>query len=80
MKSAALRTLPSYSEEQFDANGKTQRLGIYRETKSNGETLIAVQCKNTHFLGFGKMYAEGFVVDNLDQHREANEEDLWQYL
>ena len=79
MNSAALRILPLYSEEQFDTNGKTQRLGIFRDTKSNGETLMVVQCKNTYFLGFGRMYVEGFVVDKSDQHREANEEDLWKY-
>ncbi len=74
-----LHELPSYEGEHFEIGGKQQELGVYRVATPSDETLIVVQCKNTHFLGFGCMFAEGFVVNSSGQLREAEEELMWDY-
>ena len=79
LSASELRELPSYSAEYFEIGGKQQELGVYRETTPNGEMLIVVQCKNTRFLGFGYMFAEGFVVNSEGQLRVAEEELMWEY-
>jgi hypothetical protein len=74
-----LRELPFYTPEKFEVGGKPQELGVYRDSKENGETLIVVQCKNTRFLGFGYMFAEGFVINSVGQFCEAEEELMYEY-
>ena len=74
-----LLELPFYTPEKFEVGGKNQELGVYRDTKENGETLIVVQCKNTRFLGFGYMFAEGFVINSAGEFREAEEELMYEY-
>lgn len=74
-----LRELPSYMAEKFEVGDKLQELGVYRDSKENDETLIVVQCKNTRFLSFGYMFAEGFVINSAGQFREAEEVLMYEY-
>ena len=75
----ALRGLPLYTPEPFTAGGKPQGLGFYHDKTPKGEDIVVVQCKRRIFLGYGHMYAEGFVLDASGRIREAEEELLWDY-
>lgn len=74
-----LRRLPICTPEPFSAGGKTQELGFYHDKTPKGEDIIVVQCKRHIFLGYGHMFAEGFVLDKSDKIRNAEEELLWDY-
>jgi hypothetical protein len=75
----ALRRLPLYSPEQFNASGKSQELGVYHDKTAKGEDIVIVQCKRDIFLGYGHMFAEGFVLDSADKIRDAEEDLMWEY-
>ncbi len=74
-----LRGLPIYTPERFSVGDKTQDLGFYHDTTPKGEDIIVVQCKWHILLGYGHMFAEGFVLDKSDKIRDAEEELLWDY-
>jgi hypothetical protein len=74
-----LRRLPIYTPEPFSAGGRTQELGFYHDKTPRGEDIIVVQCKRQILLGYGHMFAEGFVLDTSDRMRDAEEELLWEY-
>lgn len=74
-----LRKLPLWTPEPFSACGKSQIFGVYHDTTSEGEDLFVTQCKRHVFLGYGHMFAEGFVLDSSDQTRDAEEELMWDY-
>jgi hypothetical protein len=76
---AELRELPLYTPEQFSACGKIQELGVYHDKIANGEDIIVTRCKRDIFLGYGHMFAEGFVLDLSDRIRDAEEELMWEY-
>ena len=75
-----LRKLPSFSTESFDALGKPQSLGVWHDKTAKGEDLVVVQCKRYIFLGFGYMFAAGFVLDGNNQVRDAEGELMWDYI
>jgi hypothetical protein len=72
-----LRQLPSYTNEQFSAYGKPLDLGIWHEEISSGGHLFVVQCTRHVFLGFGYMFAEGFLLDSSGAIRDADEKFMW---
>ena len=74
-----LMSLPRYTAIKFETGGKGQELGIWHETTESGDSLIVAQCKNTHFLGIGNMYAEGLLVNSLGNIEPAPEELMWEY-
>ncbi len=74
-----LTSLPGYTSEKIDIEGNSQELGIYHQKIENGESLIVVQCKNTLFLGIGKMYSKGFVISPSGEIRDAEEELMWEF-
>lgn len=76
---AQLRQLPLYNAEQFSACGKTQNLGVYHDKTGKGEDIVVTQCKRHIFLGYGHMFAEGFVLDSSDKIRDAEKELMWDY-
>ena len=75
-----LRTLPRESVENLCFGGKSLTVCTYRDPLKNGECLVIVQCKNTRFFGYGKMMAEGIVVGESGEKRNAEEELLWEYV
>jgi hypothetical protein len=79
LRPADLRQLPLYTPEQFSACGETQELGVYHDKTAKGEDIIVTQCKRDIFLGYGHMFAEGFVLDPSDRIRDAEEELMWEY-
>ncbi len=79
LRPAELRRLPLYTPEQFSACGKTQELGVYHDKTPKGEDIVVTQCKRDIFLGYGHMFAEGFVLDSSDRIRDAEEELMWEY-
>ena len=74
-----LRKLPLYTSEPFTACGKLQEFSVWHDKTSKGEDLFVTQCKRTIFLGFGNMFAEGFVLNSSGQTRDAEEELMWDY-
>ena len=74
-----LRKLPLYTPEPFAACGKPQELGVWHDTTPDGEDLIVTQCKRTIFLGYGHMFAEGFVLNADGETRDAEENLMWDY-
>lgn len=74
-----LLSLPQYTAIKFETAGKEQELGIWHETTENGDSLIVAQCKNTHFLGIGNMYAEGFLINSSGNIEPAPEELMLKY-
>jgi len=79
MKPAEVRQLPLYTPEHFNACGKEQVLGVYHDKTPKGEDIVVTQCKRHIFLGYGFMFAEGFVLDPSDRIRDAEEELMWDY-
>lgn len=79
LRPAELRELPKYASEEFDAVGRTQLLSVYHDKTPQGEDLFVAQCKRRIFMGFGFMFAEGFVLDSSGQTREPEEELMWDY-
>jgi hypothetical protein len=75
----ALRSLPEYSPEEFTACGKDQHLGLWHHKTQSDEDIFVVQCKRYIFLGYGHMFAEGFVLNSSNTIREAEEELMWDY-
>jgi len=75
-----LLSLPPINLEQIEVGGKTLDFCTYRDLLANGETLIIVQCKNTRFLGYGKMFAKGLVIDANKAVRDAEQELTWEYV
>jgi hypothetical protein len=76
---AELRKLPLWTPEPFSACGKPQVFGVWHDTTAKGEDLFVTQCKRTIFLGYGHMFAEGFVLDTTEHTRDAEEELMWDY-
>lgn len=74
-----LRGLAAFISEPFTAGGKPQELGIWHDKTKAGDDIFVVQCKRHVFLGYGHMFAEGFVLDSADHVRDANEELMWEY-
>jgi hypothetical protein len=79
MAPADLRKLPLYTSESFVPLGKPQELGVWHDKTVKDEDIIVVQCKREIFLGYGHMFAEGFVLDEKDQVRDAEEQLMWDY-
>lgn len=76
---ATLQQLSLYTSEQFIACGKAQELGVWHDKTEKGEDIVVVQCKRYIFLGYGYMFAEGFVLDTSGKIRDAEEELMWDY-
>jgi hypothetical protein len=76
----SLRELPAESIEELEVGDKKLTFCVYRDQLQNSETLIIAQCKNTRFLGYGKMFAEGIVVNEAGNIRDAEEKLLWEYV
>jgi hypothetical protein len=76
----ALRALPSEDVEELEISGKKLNFCTYRDQLENNETLIIVQCKNTRYLGYGHMFAEGLVVSSSGDIRNAEEKLMWEYV
>ena len=74
-----LRALPLCTQEEFAARGKRQQLSVWHDKTGKGEDIVIVQCKRDLFLGFGFMFAEGFVFDENGRMRDAEEELMWEY-
>jgi hypothetical protein len=74
-----LRALPPYTGELFSAVGKLVELGIWHERTPDGEDIVVVQCKRGVLLGFGNMFAEGFVVDSEGHIRDVEPDVMWRY-
>jgi len=74
-----LLNLPPYAEEEIEALGKLENLGVWHTPTQTGEDLIVAQCKNTKFLGAGTMVAVGFVVSKTGEIRDAEDELMWDY-
>lgn len=74
-----LRSLPEYGSEEFTACGKRQDLSVWHHNTQSNEDIFVVQCKRNIFLGFGHMFAEGFVLDSNNHIREAEEHLMWDY-
>lgn len=74
-----LRELPLWTTEPFSACGKEQVFGVWHDKTPKGEDIFVTQCKRTIFLGFGHMFAEGFVLNSSDEVRDAEEELMWDY-
>ena len=75
-----LRELPAETIEELEIADKKLTFCVYRDKLKNNETLIIAQCKNTRFLGYGKMFAEGIVINESGAIREAEEELMWEYV
>jgi hypothetical protein len=74
-----LRKLHPWTPEPFSACGKSQVFGVWHDPTVEGEDLFVTQCKRRIFLGFGRMFAEGFVLDAEGQTRDAEDEQMWDY-
>jgi len=74
-----LRRLPEYSKQEFSPCGTKQLFAIWHHKTKLNEDIFVVQCKRYIFLGYGHMFAEGFVLDASDRVREAEEELMWDY-
>lgn len=74
-----LRHMPEFTAESFTACGKPQQATVFHHQTPTNEDLYVVQCKREILLGYGHMFAEGFVLDHSDQLRDAEDELMWDY-
>jgi len=70
-----LVALPNQCSESVNANGKSITLTVWHDVLASKEHLIAVQVYKPGFLGFGRMYADGFVVNSRDERRELTQDE-----
>ncbi len=75
----SLRSFPEYSDSEFDALGKTQLLATWKHPLAENEDIFVIKCKRYIILGFGHMFAEGFVLDADDNIRDALDDELGDY-
>ncbi|SFC05561.1 hypothetical protein SAMN05660479_01004 [Microbulbifer thermotolerans] len=75
-----IKNLPPESVEDIKIGSKRLTICTYKDELPNGEILVIVQCKNTRFLGYGNMFAEGFVVSESSEKRKAEEILMWEYV
>jgi len=77
-----LAALPSMSQEDVVRDGKKYILSVWHDALGSGEHQIVVQAykpPSWFSLGFGRMRAEGFCINNRNERRALSEEDLWPF-
>jgi hypothetical protein len=82
-----LRQLPEEKHEEQDVGGVSASYTTYRANLPDGRLLIVMQAfirtlawpTYISFAGVGRMYAEGFVVDQDGKIIDAPDHLLWEY-
>jgi hypothetical protein len=73
---AELSELPSQSSEDVILLGKKITLSIWHDVLESKEHRVVIQAYKRWLFGMGRMYAQGFIFNSLNQKRELNFEEL----
>jgi hypothetical protein len=76
---STLEALPEYQGAAVELGGREQIVATWRQTLSDGRTLIVVQAKHDIAFGVGFMHAVGFVVTPAGSVEDPEEELMWEY-
>jgi hypothetical protein len=74
-----LSKLDDYQGKKIKSGGKTYVLSIWKETIEKREIKVVVQVYRYWFLGVGKMYAEGFIVNVDGEITNLSRENLYDF-
>jgi len=74
-----LLALPPYSDEVVRSGRAKKKIGIWKEQESSDRLKIVVQAYRHYFLGIGRMYAMGFVIDSNDRTTDLTPEQIYEY-
>jgi len=76
----SLHALPSKNVEELKLGRKKLEMCTFKDSLPNSEILIIVQCMNSRMFAWGRMAAEGIVVDSDGRVRQAEEQLMWEYV
>lgn len=71
-----LRELPGSTSEPHPVPGKRAVISVWHDILRSGEHRIVVQAYQHGLMGIGRMFANGFAIDQRGQKRALSSEEL----
>ena len=75
-----LHQLEGYHGEKINENGKSFTISIWKDEINNNEIRIVVQVYRYWFLGFGKMDADGFRINNQGEINSLTKDEIYEFI
>lgn len=75
-----LAELNEYESERVKESGKTIHLSVWTDKIGEDELQVVIQAYRPLFLGFGKMYAQGFRINKSEEIKILQSEDLYEFV
>ena len=77
---AELAELPASQSEPAVSGTKRVTVTVWTDRTAPHELRVVVQAYRPWLLGFGKMAAEGFTIDNTGALRDLRPEELYEFI
>lgn len=76
-----LESLPEQSSEEVTTNGMQFTLSVWHDKPSDSEHRIVVQAYKRKLMGIaGKVYAEGFILNDKDDRLQMSSDELAEFI
>ena len=77
---AELSKLDEHESERIQEKGKKIHISIWTDKIGDNALQVVVQAYRPLFLGFGKMYAQGFRINKSNEVSVLQAEDLYDFV
>lgn len=78
---AELESLPEQTSEEVTIDDEQFTLSVWHDMPNNSEHRIVAQAYKRQLMGIvGKVYAEGFILNDKDERSKMSSDDLAEFI